>query len=124
MRRLRMPVGLTLLALLLPLGLPARADDRFDAERRVYKAYLKRPSLFMRTRGRTRFAHTRYVEALEILAKSYGSPEEPKDRVPHLIAAAATRGCRGAEAASRTGAPSGMLPACRNTSRTRRWSWP
>ena len=73
------------------------ADAELETVTRIYRDYLRRPSLFMRTRGRTQFAATKRVEALKILAKSYGSPEEPKDRVPHLIVSACARGCRGGE---------------------------
>ena len=45
----------------------------FSSVRRQYDAYLQRPSLFMRMRGRNRLARTRDPRALDVLAKSYGS---------------------------------------------------
>jgi hypothetical protein len=57
----------------------------FAAVRRQYGAYLKRPSLFMRMRGRRLLAKTGDARALDVLADSYASPEPPVDRVPHLL---------------------------------------
>jgi hypothetical protein len=66
-------------------AVPVFADAFSDAKRQ-YRDYLKRPSLFMRTRGRKILARTKDARALDVLAKSYGKAEAPKDQVRYLIA--------------------------------------
>jgi hypothetical protein len=63
------------------------AKDDFKEQRKRYRAYLERPSLYMRHRGRVRFAATGDPRALATLIKSYARPEEPKDQVRYLLAA-------------------------------------
>ena len=79
-----------LLALLvLLLAVPARAEDAprdYDTEKDAYKAWLERPSLYMRHKGRVEFARTKDVRAFRVLAKSYTKPEKPKDQVRYLLA--------------------------------------
>ena len=79
-----------LLALLvLLLAVPARAEDAprdYDTEKDAYKAWLERPSLYMRHKGRVEFAQTKDVRAFRVLAKSYAKPEKPKDQVRYLLA--------------------------------------
>lgn len=65
--------------------------------RNQYLAYLERPSLFMRMRGRRRLATTGDPRALDLLAKSYARPEEPKDRIPHLLVSLCARHFEDAE---------------------------
>jgi hypothetical protein len=84
-RRPLLCLGLTITWTCLALA-PCAAGSDFRAERKQYRDYLDRPSFFMRHRGRVRFAETGDVRALEILAKSYARPEEPKDQVRYLLA--------------------------------------
>jgi hypothetical protein len=85
-----------LLALALSPAADAK-DDAFQAEKTRYEAYLERPSLYMRNRGREKFARTGDVRALEILARSYARPEEPKDQVRYLLASLCADGFQEAE---------------------------
>lgn len=80
---------LTALLLTSLLVTPASADSFRDA-RKQYREYLKRPSLFMRTRGRRILARTKDVRALELFRKGYGRSEAPKDQVRYLIASIAS----------------------------------
>ncbi|MDF1701519.1 MAG: hypothetical protein P1V36_10220 [Planctomycetota bacterium] len=81
---------LPLLALFgLALAAPAAAEDEprdFKADKAAYQAWMERPSLYMRHKGRIEFAQTHDVRALRVLAKSYGRPEAPKDQVQYLLA--------------------------------------
>ncbi|MDJ0975914.1 MAG: hypothetical protein QNJ98_15760 [Planctomycetota bacterium] len=86
-------------ALLLLLVTPASADAFKDA-RKQYRDYLKRPSLFMRTRGRKILARTKDVRALELLRKSYPRSEAPKDQVRYLIATIAANNINGVDTVS------------------------
>ncbi len=74
-------LGLTLLP-----APSARADDDYKDRLERYRAYQERPSLYMRHRGRVRFAQSRDTRALRVLMKSYARPEEPKDQVRYLLA--------------------------------------
>ena len=80
----RLPAVL-ILTFMAALAAPVFADAFSDAKRQ-YRDYLKRPSLFMRTRGRKILARTKDPRALDVLAKSYGRVEKPKDQVRYLIA--------------------------------------
>lgn len=66
------------------------ADEKppvdFKAAEAAYDAWQKRPSLYMRHKGRVEFAQTGDVRAFRILAKSYARPEDPKDQVRYLLA--------------------------------------
>ena len=88
--------GRAALALLLA-GLPfatARAEEPekpkapidFKQAKSDYDAWQKRPSLYMRHKGRVEFAQTGDVRAFRVLAKSYAKPEDPKDQVRYLLA--------------------------------------
>ncbi|MHC5010200.1 MAG: hypothetical protein ACYTG6_04515 [Planctomycetota bacterium] len=78
-------------------GTEARAADEdaatqtFASVQQQYEAYLQRPSLFMRMRGRRRLAMTGDLRALDLLARSYAHPESPRHRVPHLLASLCAR---------------------------------
>lgn len=78
-----------LLALALPLLAVAAVHgaDAWKEQKKRYDAYMERPSLYMRQRGRVNLAKTRDVRALKVLAKSYGRTEVPKDQVQYLLAA-------------------------------------
>jgi len=78
-------LGTWLLLLTLAAGADA-APDEFKKAKKRYEKYLERPSLYMRNRGREKFAKTADVRALKILAKSYARPEVPKDQVRYLLA--------------------------------------
>jgi len=67
------------------------ANEIFSAVKRQYDAYMKRPSLFMRMRGRTRLARTRDARALDVLAKNYANPEPPQWRIPHILISLCSR---------------------------------
>ena len=56
---------------------------------RLYKSWIRRPSLHKRTLARERLARTGDVRALRILAAGYARPEKPKAQVKYLIAAIA-----------------------------------
>lgn len=71
------------------------ARGGFAAAKQIYEAYLDRPSLFMRMRGRKRLAMTGDARALDLLAKSYARPEPPTRRVPHLITSLCARNFAG-----------------------------
>lgn len=76
--------------LVLLLAVPSRAEDapaiEFKAEKEAYDAWLERPSLYMRHKGRVEFAQTKDVRAFRVLAKSYARPEKPKDQNRYLLA--------------------------------------
>jgi hypothetical protein len=83
---------LALFALASPLSAqspPAGAD--FEAVLARYRAYLARPSLQKRTKGRELLAGTLDPRALDVLIQSYTKPEEPRDVVRYLIASKAMR---------------------------------
>lgn len=77
------------------------ATESFGAVQRQYTAYLQRPSLFMRMRGRRRLAMTGDARALDLLARSYARPEPPVHRVPHLLASLCARNFAAPEHLSR-----------------------
>lgn len=58
----------------------------YDEELKRYEEFMKRPALFIRTRGIVRFAKTGEVKALKVLSKRYASPENPKDHIQYLVA--------------------------------------
>lgn len=76
------------LAILL-IGIPVGADG-YDEAYKLYRKWIKRPSLHKRTLARERLARTGDARALAILAKSYRRAEQPKDQVQYLLASIAT----------------------------------
>ncbi len=85
--RTQLTAGLTLF-LVAVTAVPGWTKGDYKAEKQRYEAYLERPSLWMRHRGRKYFADTKDMRALAILAKSYARPEAPKDHVKYLLASA------------------------------------
>ncbi len=91
LRRLaRLGLALALVAAVQPGPPSAHAGDGFSEVVSRYRAYLHRPSLFMRTRGRVRLAETHDPRALKLLAADYGKPEDPVDLVRYSLATLAT----------------------------------
>lgn len=84
---------LTVLLTLAAIVASAAAQDDFDAEAKLYKEWMKRPSLYKRTLARERLARTRDVRAIGILARDYAKPEAPKDQVRYLLASIASDHC-------------------------------
>ncbi len=64
----------------------AEDGDAFERALSTYQAYLKRPSLRMRTRGRRRLAATGDARAASILTKSYKDAVAPPGQEQYLIA--------------------------------------
>ncbi len=83
-------VSRTLALALLATSVAAAGED-FAATEASYRAYLERPALFYRTRGRQLLAQTNDPRAVPILAQDYAKVEEPKDIVRSLIVTLATR---------------------------------
>ena len=87
--------------LCLPGGLSQAVQDDegdpFIEWRAQYEEYQKRLPFLMHARGRSKFAQTQDPRALEILARSYARPADPVDQSQYIIAAIATRHCRGEE---------------------------
>jgi len=83
-------VARAVLFAVLASGGPASAEDFASAEA-SYRAYLQRPSLFYRTRGRQLLALTKDPRVVPILAQDYAKAENPADIVRSLIVTLATR---------------------------------
>lgn len=60
-------------------------DEAYRKARSAYITYLKRPSLNRRTVGRSRFAATGHLRALDALARDYARAEKPVPEVQQLI---------------------------------------
>ncbi|MCP5065352.1 MAG: VWA domain-containing protein [bacterium] len=76
--------GLLALGILLCVT-SAAAKDRFEAARAYYEERVQRPSLYKRTQGREVLAKLRDPRVIEILAKDYGSAEDPSEQVRETI---------------------------------------
>ena len=85
------------LLVVLAAAIPAGGQDDFAEQLKAYRAELKRPSLYKRTKGREAFAATQDARALDTLAKDYKRPEDPKDQVQYLIASITCDQFRGAQ---------------------------
>jgi hypothetical protein len=83
---------LTLFAITCPLAAQNPPDGAdYDAIFARYRAYIARPSLQKRTKGRELLAGTLDPRALDVLVQSYTKPEEPRDVVRYLIASKTMR---------------------------------
>ena len=68
----------------------APKDDAWTEKLRIYEAWIKRPSLEKRTKGRVAFAKTADDRARDTLIASYAKPEDPADHVRHLLVSIVT----------------------------------